>query len=116
MTTFPRTNAESTSAESVSRTQPSDLQAQIEAISRSQAVIEFDMEGRILTANDNFLTAMGDTLHEVAGQHHRMFIDPTDAASDAYREFWATLNRGELVSGEFMRLSKGGRPVWLQAA
>ena len=87
-----------------------------EALDRSQAVISFTLDGTILEANDNFLNAMGYTLAEVKGQHHRMFAEPAYAQSPAYRDFWAALNRGEFQAGEFLRLGKGGKEVWIQAS
>ena len=87
-----------------------------EALDRSQSVISFTLDGTILEANDNFLNAMGYTLAEVKGQHHRMFAEPAYAQSPAYREFWAALNRGEFQAGEFLRLGKGGKEVWIQAS
>ena len=87
-----------------------------EALDRSQAVISFTLDGTILEANDNFLNAMGYTLAEVKGQQHRMFVEPAYAQSPAYREFWAALNRGEFQAGEFLRLGKGGKEVWIQAS
>ncbi|WP_225889998.1 methyl-accepting chemotaxis protein [Indioceanicola profundi] len=92
-----------------------ELEAKIAAIGRSQAVIEFDMDGTILVANENFLTAMGYTLEEVAGRRHRMFVAPTEADSAAYREFWDKLRNGEFQAAEFKRFGKGGREVWIQA-
>ncbi|GLY14991.1 hypothetical protein Kisp01_20060 [Kineosporia sp. NBRC 101677] len=92
-----------------------DAQGKIQAINRSQAVIEFDLEGHILDANDNFLALVGYSRSEVVGQHHRMFVTPEDAKSAAYQEFWRHLGAGEFVSGEFHRLGKDGREVWLQA-
>jgi len=93
-----------------------DFEGQIAAINNAQAVIEFNMDGSIIKANDNFLDAMGYTLAEVRGKHHSMFADHGEAESDAYREFWAKLNRGEYIAAEFKRLGKGGREVWLQAS
>ncbi|EYR79523.1 PAS domain-containing methyl-accepting chemotaxis protein [Shinella sp. DD12] len=87
-----------------------------EALDRSQAVISFTLDGTILEANDNFLNAMGYTLAEVKGQQHRMFVEPAYAQSPAYREFWAALGRGEFQAGEFLRLGKGGKEVWIQAS
>ena len=87
-----------------------------EALDRSQSVISFTLDGTILEANDNFLNAMGYTLAEVKGQHHRMFAEPAYAQSPAYRDFWAALNRGEFQAGEFLRLGKGGKEVWIQAS
>ena len=77
-----------------------DALAQLDALHKSQAVIEFELDGRIITANENFLGAMGYSLAEVQGQHHRMFVDPVEANSAEYREFWARLNRGEFEAAE----------------
>jgi len=93
-----------------------DLAGQIAAIAKSQAVIEFDMDGTVLTANDNFLHTLGYSLGEIKGHHHRMFVDPTERDSAAYREFWAALNRGEYQAAEYKRLGKGGKEVWIQAS
>jgi PAS domain S-box-containing protein len=88
----------------------------VKAISRAQAVIEFKPDGTILTANENFLNAMGYTLNEVVGQHHSMFAPPDYARSPEYRAFWERLNRGEFVADKFLRFGKGGREVWIQAS
>lgn len=93
-----------------------DYAGQLEAISKSQAVIEFDMHGRILTANENFLAAVGYSLAEVQGQHHRIFVDATEAESSGYREFWDALRRGQFRAAEFRRKHKSGRDVWIQAS
>ncbi|MFE9082807.1 methyl-accepting chemotaxis protein [Brevundimonas sp. NPDC003935] len=93
-----------------------DLDSKMAAIGRSQAVIEFDLDGRILDANDNLLTTMGYSLDEIRGQHHRTFMDPTEAADPAYAAFWRDLNAGRFVATKFRRLAKGGREVWLQAS
>jgi methyl-accepting chemotaxis protein len=87
----------------------------IAAISRAQAVIEFNMDGTIVTANDNFLRAMGYTLGEIQGKHHSMFVVPEERGSAAYREFWARLNRGEFQAAEYKRLGKGGKEIWILA-
>jgi methyl-accepting chemotaxis protein len=87
----------------------------IAAMGRAQAVIEFNMDGTIVTANNNFLNAMGYSLPEVQGKHHSMFVTPADRDSGAYREFWATLNRGEFQSAEYKRIGKGGKEVWILA-
>lgn len=87
----------------------------VEAINRSQAVIEFNLDGTIITANNKFLNAMGYTLDEVQGQHHSLFVEPEYKASDEYRAFWDKLQRGEFESGEFKRIGKGGREVWIDA-
>jgi methyl-accepting chemotaxis protein len=92
-----------------------DLSGVVAALNRSQAVIEFDPSGRILHANDNFLTAMGYSLDEVQGQHHSMFVDEDYRNSTEYLEFWTSLRRGEFKSSEFKRFAKGGREVWIQA-
>jgi methyl-accepting chemotaxis protein len=89
---------------------------QIEAIGKSQAVIEFSMDGKVLTANQNFLGALGYTLSEIEGKHHQMFMPAEARDSEAYRAFWAALNRGEFQSGEYERVGKGGRQIWIQAS
>lgn len=88
----------------------------INALLRSTAVIEFNLNGEILTANDRFLEAMGYRLDQIKGKHHSMFCDPQDANSAAYREFWATLNRGTFVADRFKRVDSSGRTVWLEAS
>jgi len=93
-----------------------DYEGQLAAIGKSQAVIEFDLDGKIQTANDNFLQATGYTLDEIRGRHHSMFVDSKQRDSREYQDFWARLNRGEYVSGEFRRVAKGGRAFWLQAS
>ncbi len=100
----------------VEKLRNSEFESALAAINRSQAVIEFSLEGTILTANENFLRTMGFTLAEVQGKHHGMFIEPAVRNSDEYREFWAKLNRGEFVSGQFKRIGKDHREVWLQAS
>lgn len=93
-----------------------DYSGQINAIDKSQAVIAFNMDGTIITANKNFLDTTGYSLEEIKGKHHRMFVDPAYAASDDYRSFWDKLNRGEFDSGEYRRFGKGGKEVWIQAS
>ena len=93
----------------------SDLEGQVAAIGKSQAVIEFDPDGTIRNANENFLETVGYSLAEIKGQHHRIFVDPEQRESDAYQAFWAKLRRGEFDSGEYKRVAKGGREIWLQA-
>ncbi|MGO9240172.1 MAG: PAS domain-containing protein [Bryobacteraceae bacterium] len=93
-----------------------EKEAKITAIGKSQAVIEFQMDGTVITANDNFLKALGYTLDEVKGRHHSMFVDEAYRQSGEYREFWAKLNRGEYQAAEYMRIGKGGREVWIQAS
>ena len=94
----------------------SDGEGQLAAISKAQAVIEFDLDGTIRTANANFLTVMGYTLEELRGRHHRMFVDPVEAGSEAYRALWAKLARGEYDAGQYKYFAKGGREVWIQAS
>jgi methyl-accepting chemotaxis protein len=93
-----------------------DLAGQIAAIGKSQAVIEFNMDGSVLTANENFLNALGYSLGEIKGKHHSMFVDGSDRDGAAYREFWANLNAGQYQAGEFKRIGKGGREVWILAS
>ena len=97
------------------RTTKGDAQAMIDAISRSQAMIEFNMDGSIITANQNFLDTLGYRLEEIQGKHHSMFVAPDERDNAAYREFWASLNSGEFQAGEFKRIAKGGREVWIEA-
>lgn len=94
----------------------SDLAGQIAAIGKSQAVIEFNMDGMVRTANDNFLKALGYSLEDIKGHHHSMFVDPAERDTLAYREFWASFNRGEYQAAEYKRIGKGGREVWIQAS
>lgn len=100
----------------VQKLKNADMSGQLEAIGKSQAVIEFNLDGTIITANDNFLRTLGYSLGEVAGRHHSMFVEAADRDSSSYREFWAALNRGEYQAGEFKRVSKGGRDVYIQAS
>jgi methyl-accepting chemotaxis protein len=93
-----------------------DSHGQIEAINRSQAVIEFNLDGSIINANSNFLAAVGYGLDEIRGRHHRMFVDPVEAASSAYTQFWDKLRRGEFQAAEYRRVAKGGRSIWIQAS
>ncbi len=91
------------------------LKSQVDAINRSQAVIEFTLDGTIERANDNFLTAMGYTARDLQGKPHRLFVDESYARSQEYRQFWEALRRGEFVSGRFQRFRKDGSVIWLQA-
>jgi len=90
--------------------------AQVEAISKSQAVIEFNLDGTIVTANENFLKTLGYSLSEIQGKHHSMFVEPAMRDSAAYREFWANLNRGQYQAAAFKRIGKGSKEVWIQAS
>ena len=93
-----------------------DLLAIYQALDRVQAIIEFDLDGTVVTANENFLRIFGYGLDEVSGKHHRIFCDPEYAESDEYAEFWQKLGRGEYHEAEFKRLAKGGDELWLQAS
>jgi methyl-accepting chemotaxis protein len=93
-----------------------DYQGQIEAISKSQGVIEFNMDGIVITANPAFLSVINYTLDEAKGKHHSSFVDPVHAASAEYRAFWEKLNRGEYDAGEYKRIAKGGKEIWIQAS
>ncbi|MEO8039716.1 MAG: methyl-accepting chemotaxis protein [Betaproteobacteria bacterium] len=96
--------------------QAADFAGQLEAISKAQAVIEFSLDGKILTANDNFCQTLGYSLGEIKGQHHSLFVDPADRASSEYRMFWEKLGRGEFDAGRYKRIAKGGGEVWIQAS
>jgi len=93
-----------------------NMQGVVDALNKSQAVIEFDLKGNILTANALFLGAMGYTMDEVKGQHHSMFVDPVYRASPEYRAFWEKLGRGEYDANQYKRIAKGGREIWIQAS
>jgi methyl-accepting chemotaxis protein len=86
------------------------------AINKSQAMIEFGLDGTIVTANENFLDAFGYSLEEIKGKHHSMFLDAAARTSAEYREFWASLNRGEFQAAQYKRIGKGGREIWIQAS
>ena len=90
-------------------------QAIINALDKSQGTIEFNMDGTIITANDNFLNALGYSLEEVKGKHHRIFCEESYINSQEYKAFWEKLNRGKFDSGEYKRIGKNGREVYIQA-
>lgn len=94
----------------------SDSTAVLAAMDRSQAIIQFDLTGKILDANANFCTALGYDLKEIVGQHHRMFVEPAEANSADYRDFWARLAQGEYDSRQYKRLGKGGKEIWIEAS
>jgi methyl-accepting chemotaxis protein len=98
------------------KAQFADLLGKVEAIGRSQAIIEFELDGTIITANENFLSVMGYRLDEIKGQHHSMFAEPAYKSSAAYTQFWESLNRGEYQAGQFKRLGKGGKEIWIEAS
>lgn len=93
-----------------------DVSGQLDAINKAQAVIEFNLDGTIITANPNFLSTMGYQLEEIKGRHHELFVDPIERAHPAYKAFWAKLNRGEHESARYRRVAKGGRGVWIEAS
>jgi methyl-accepting chemotaxis protein len=93
-----------------------DMKGQLAAIRKAQAVIEFTLDGKILDANENFLKVLGYTLDEIRGQHHSMFVDPSFRQSVEYRLFWEKLGRGEYEAGQYRRIGKGGKEVWIQAS
>jgi methyl-accepting chemotaxis protein len=107
--------AESHELDQQARAELVDLRGRFDAINQIQAVIEFRLDGTVVNANDNFLKAMGYTLAEVTGQHHSLFIEPGLKESPEYRKFWADLGSGHAQAGEFKRIGKGGRVVWLDA-
>lgn len=93
-----------------------DKAGQVDAISKAQAVIEFELDGTIVKANDNFLSALGYTLGEIKGQHHRMFVEPEYAASSDYKKFWDDLKQGHHQADQFCRRTKSGDDIWIQAS
>ena len=96
-------------ADKLIKDQLAELERKFQAISRSQAVIEFRLDGTIVEANENFCKAMGYSASEIVGRKHSMFVDPQYAASEEYAAFWRALNRGEFSAQKFRRLAKGGR-------
>jgi len=93
-----------------------DLVGKVEAIGRSQAVIEFELDGTIITANENFLSVLGYRLDEIKGRHHSMFVEPAYKDSAEYRQFWQRLNQGEYQAAQYKRIGKGGKIVWIEAS
>ncbi len=90
--------------------------AVLDALGRSQAIIEFNLDGTIIDANENFCRALGYEPAEIRGKHHRIFCDPAYTQTQDYRDFWAMLNRGQFESREYKRIRKDGREVWIQAS
>lgn len=99
-----------------SKLRNAEFESTVTAIGRALAMVEFDLQGYVLNANQNYLDLMGYSLEEIRGQHHRLFCAPGYAASEAYDQFWDRLVHGELDSGEYLRIGKGGREVWIQAS
>lgn len=106
-------NWEDVTQKAIAEAKNADYAGQISAIQRNMACIEFNLDGTIVTANDNFLQAMGYSLDEVRGKHHSMFMPESERQSPEYRELWAALNRGQFVAGEFRRVADGGRDIWI---
>ncbi|MCF8060394.1 MAG: PAS domain-containing methyl-accepting chemotaxis protein [Bacteriovoracaceae bacterium] len=100
----------------VEKVRNADFEAKILAMDKSQAVIEFNLDGTIITANDNFLNTLGYTLNDIVGKHHRIFCDPEYANSPEYPKFWDKLNRGEFDSGEYKRIGKNKNNVYIMAS
>jgi PAS domain S-box-containing protein len=92
-----------------------DIRNRMNAINQSNAVIEFDLSGNIIYANQNFCNVMGYTLKELKGNHHRIFCTEEYSKSDEYKEFWSKLKNGDFVSSQFNRVKKDGEEIWLQA-
>ncbi len=101
---------------SADKRRSAETEGMLQAINRSQAVIEFALDGTVLTANDNFLRIFDYELEEIVGKHHRMFCHPSYSESNDYAEFWQKLGRGDYESGEFKRINREGVEVWLQAS
>ncbi|WP_244618799.1 PAS domain-containing methyl-accepting chemotaxis protein [Rhizobium sp. 18065] len=97
-------------------TNTGDAKSVLAALGRSQAIIEFNLDGTIITANENFCRTLGYSLSEIKGKHHRMFCEPAYVASAEYREFWASLGRGQFDSREYKRIAKDGSEIWIQAS
>jgi methyl-accepting chemotaxis protein len=93
-----------------------DMAAKLAALAKSQAIIEFKLDGTILTANENFLKALGYSLAEIKGKNHSLFVEPAYRDSAEYKKFWADLNRGEYQSAQYKRIGKGGKEVWIEAS
>jgi len=98
-----------------SKLKNAEYESKVAAIGKAQAVIEFDMGGHILNANDNFLDVMGYGIDDIQGEHHRIFCEPEYASSTDYKRFWQKLNRGEFDTGRYKRIGNNGKTVWIQA-
>ena len=96
--------------------QSAEWESKLSAISKAQAVIEFGLDGIVTQANENFLSTLGYTIDEIRGKHHRMFCESSYANSPDYARFWEKLNRGEFDAGEYKRIGKGGKEIWIQAS
>ena len=96
--------------------QSADYEGQLKAVSKAQAVIEFNLDGTVITANENFLKTFGYSLEEIQGKHHSLFVDPADVDTEEYRQFWVRLGHGEYNAGQYKRIGKGGKEIWIQAS
>ncbi|QDU58013.1 methyl-accepting chemotaxis protein [Aeoliella mucimassa] len=115
-TTATRSTKPRQSSASKGKAELQALKSQVAAMERSQAVIQFNLDGTITTANDNFLNALGYTLEEIQGKHHRIFCEDSYTSSPEYKAFWDKLNRGEFDAGEYKRICKDGSEIWIQAS
>ena len=95
---------------------PAEMQGIIAALNRSQAVIEFDLSGRILDANENFLRTLNYAIEDIRGKHHSMFVEAAARESVEYRQFWEKLGRGEFDAGQYLRIGRDGKQVWIEAS
>lgn len=93
-----------------------DARSTLASLSKSLAIIEFDLTGNILDANDNFCKALGYAKSEIVGKHHRIFVDPQEASSQSYRDFWVKLASGQFDQGQYKRFGKSGQPIWIEAS
>ncbi|MFC7051295.1 methyl-accepting chemotaxis protein [Hansschlegelia quercus] len=93
-----------------------EQEAKLDALNKVQAIIEFDLDGNVITANHNFLSVVSYSLEEITGRHHSMFVDPIEAQGPEYRAFWQRLRSGEIQATQFKRIAKGGREVWIEAS
>ena len=102
--------------EALTKLRNADFAGQLAAISKAQAIIEFNLDGTIITANDNFLNVLGYKIEEIRGKHHSMFVEPAFKESSEYKQFWRDLNAGKFQAAEYKRIGKGGKEVWIQAS
>ncbi|RZK97111.1 MAG: PAS domain S-box protein, partial [Methylobacterium sp.] len=93
-----------------------ETDAKLAALDKSQGIIEFNLDGTVISANPNFLAVIGYDLAEIRGQHHSLFVEPTQRDTAAYAAFWAKLRRGEYEAAQYKRVAKGGREVWIEAS
>ena len=93
-----------------------ELRGQLAAINKAQAVIEFNLDGTVSMANENFLKVLGYSLDEIQGKHHSMFVEPAYRDSPEYKQFWRDLNDGKFQAAEYKRIGKGGREIWVRAS